>query len=292
MQAAETGEVVNIEAMRRLSADIRIETIRALAEAGFGHIGGSASIADVLGVLYGGVMKIDPANPGWEERDWLVLSKGHCGPALYAALALKGFFPMDWLKTVNKGGTRLPSHADRRKTPGVDMSTGSLGQGISAAVGIALGNKTKGLDNYTYCIVGDGELNEGQVWEAAQSANSFGLDRFILFVDWNKKQLDGELDFVNPPLDIPGKFESFGFHAQTVKGYDAEEIYNAIRAAKGRKDKPSVIVLDTLKGLGVSFAEREAFNHYLNIDEAMAKEGIEEIERRYAAGDYPGGDLV
>jgi len=282
----------NMEAMRRLSADIRIETIRALAEAGFGHIGGSASIADVLGVLYGGVMKIDPANPGWPERDWLVLSKGHCGPALYAALALKGFFPMDWLKTVNKGGTRLPSHADRRKTPGVDMSTGSLGQGISAAIGIALGNKTKGYDNYTYCIVGDGELNEGQVWEAAQTANSFGLDRFILFVDWNKKQLDGELDFVSPPRDIAGKFEAFGFHAQTVKGYDVEAICGAIADAKACTDKPSVILLDTLKGLGVSFAERVSFNHYMVIDQDMAKEGIEEIERRFAAKTGPGGDLV
>jgi transketolase len=289
---ANNGIAANIESMRRLSADIRIETIRALAEAGFGHIGGSASIADVLGVLYGGAMNVDPANPGWEERDWLVLSKGHCGPALYAALALKGFFPIDWLKTVNKGGTRLPSHADRKKTPGVDMSTGSLGQGISAAVGIALGNKLKGLDNYTYCIVGDGELNEGQVWEAAQSANSFGLDHFILFVDWNKKQLDGELDFVSPPLDIGGKFEAFGFHSQTAKGYDVQAIYDAICAAKAEKGRPSVILLDTLKGLGVSFAEREAFNHYLNIDDAMAEEGIAEIERRYASGTYPGGGLV
>lgn len=279
----------NIEAMRRLSADIRIETIRMLAEAGFGHIGGSASIADVLGVLYGGVMKIDPANPGWEERDWLVLSKGHCGPALYAALALKGFFPMDWLKTVNKGGTRLPSHADRRRTPGVDMTTGSLGQGISAAVGIALGNKVKGLDNYTYCIVGDGEINEGQVWEAAQTANSFRLGHFILFVDWNKKQLDGELDFVNPPLDIGGKFAAFGFQPQTVIGYDIEAIFHAVSRAKACTDKPSVIVLDTMKGLGVSFAERESFNHYMNIDGDMAGEGIEEIERRYAANTYPGG---
>jgi len=287
-----TDLTVDIERMRRLSADIRIETIRMLAEAGFGHIGGSASIADVLGVLYGGVMQVDPANPGWEGRDWLVLSKGHCGPALYAALALRGFFPMEWLKTVNKGGTRLPSHADRRRTPGVDMTTGSLGQGISAAIGIALGNKLKGLPNYTYCIVGDGEINEGQVWEAAQTANSFCLDHFILFVDWNKKQLDGELDFVNPPLEMSSKFEAFGFHAQTVKGYDAGAILAAIQLAKACTDKPSVIILDTIKGLGVSFAEREAFNHYLNIDQEMAREGIEEIERRYAANTYPGGDLV
>ncbi|MGE5612804.1 MAG: transketolase [Bacillota bacterium] len=282
--------VIDFESMRRLSADIRIETIRALASAGFGHIGGSASIADVLAVLYGGVMNIDPKNPNWENRDWLVLSKGHSGPALYAALALKGYFPVEWLKTLNKGGTLLPSHADRR-TPGVDMTTGSLGQGISAAVGIALGNRVKGINSYTYCIVGDGELNEGQVWEAAQSANSFNLDHLIVFVDWNKKQLDGRLEEVNNPLDIGKKFESFGFFTQTVKGYDVEEIYWAIQAAKKNKGKPSVIVLDTYKGMGISFAERVEFNHYLVIDEAMAEEGIREIERRYANGTYPGGDV-
>ncbi len=285
------AEKYNIAAMRRLSADIRIETIRALTEAGFGHIGGSASIADVLGVLYGGIMKIDPKNPGWEERDWLVLSKGHAGPALYAALALKGYFPMEWLMSVNKGGTSLPSHADRQKTPGVDMTTGSLGQGISAAVGIALGNRMRGIDSYTYCIVGDGELNEGQVWEAVSSANHLGLDHFIVFVDWNKKQLDGRLEKINNPVDIAGKFEAFGFAAETVKGYDHGAICEAVDRAKQCK-KPSAIILDTIKGLGVSFAERVEFNHYLTMDQAMAMEGIGEIERRLSAGNYPGGDLV
>jgi transketolase len=181
----------DFEAMRRLSADIRIETVRSLAAAGFGHIGGSASIADVLAVLYGGVMRIDPENPRWDERDWLVLSKGHCGPALYAALALKGFFPMEWLKTVNQAGTRLPSHADRTKTPGIDMTAGSLGQGLSAAAGIALGNRLQGFDSYTYCIVGDGELNEGQIWEALQAANQFHLDHLIVFVDGIKSSSTG-----------------------------------------------------------------------------------------------------
>ena len=286
------GVTFDYDAMQRLSADIRIETIRSLAEAGFGHIGGSASIADVLGALYGGLMNIDVKNPRWKERDWFVLSKGHCGPALYAALALKGFFPMEWLKTVNKGGTNLPSHADRLKTPGIDMTTGSLGQGISAAVGIALGNKIQGYDSYTYCIVGDGELNEGQVWEAAQTANSFKLGHFILFVDWNKKQLDGTIEEINNPLDIAKKFESFGFSVQTVKGYDVEEICNAVEIAKQDDITPSVIILDTIKGIGVSFAERVAFNHYLVIDQKMAEEGIAEIEKRYADGTYPGGKLV
>lgn len=281
----------DFNSMRRLSADIRIETVKSLTEAGFGHIGGSASIADVLGVLYGGVMNIDPKNPSWEDRDWLVLSKGHCGPALYATLGLKGYFPMDWLKTVNKPGTRLPSHCDRLRTPGIDMTTGSLGQGMSSAVGIALGNKMKNKDSYTYCILGDGEIQEGQVWEGAQTAANFNLDHFIVFVDSNKKQLDGRITEINNPFDTEEKFRAFGFHTQTVKGYDVEEIYNAIEKAKAAEGRPSAIILDTIKGLGVSFAERVEFNHYLVMDWDMANEAIAEIEKRYAEGTYPGGDF-
>ncbi|MCG8485411.1 MAG: transketolase [Clostridia bacterium] len=277
--------------MSRLSADIRIETIKALTEAGFGHIGGSASIADVLGVLYGGVMNIDPSKPTWEDRDWLVLSKGHSGPALYAALGIKGYFPMEWLKTVNKEGTSLPSHCDRLKTPGIDMTTGSLGQGISSAVGIALGNRVKGKDSYTYCILGDGEIQEGQVWEGVQTASHFKMDHFIAFVDDNKKQLDGRVENICEPFDVENKFRAFGWHAQTVKGYDIKEIYDAIEQAKAAKGMPSVIILDTIKGLGVSFAEKLDFNHYMVIDWVMANEGIEEIEKRYKEGTYPGGDF-
>ena len=281
----------DLERMKRLSADIRIETIKSIAAAGFGHIGGSASIADVLSVLYGGVMNIDPKNPKWEDRDWFVLSKGHSAPALYAVLALKGYFPMEWLSTLNQPGTSLPSHADMLKVPGVDMTTGSLGQGMSSAVGIALANRLKGKKSYTYCIIGDGELNEGQIWEAAQTAAHQKLDNFIVFVDWNKKQLDGRLEEISNPLSISGKFAIFGFDAQTVKGYDVKEIYEAIERAKKVSGKPSVIILDTIKGLGVNFAERVEFNHYLIINQDMAKEGIEEIEKRYANGTYPGGDF-
>ena len=149
------------EAMRRLAADIRIGIVKELLQAGFGHVGGAASIADVLGVLYGGVMRVRPEDPKWEHRDYLVVSKGHAGPALYAALAQRGYFDKDWLLTLNKPRTHLPSHCDMRRTPGVDMTTGSLGQGISCAVGIALGNRLQNRDNYTYCIIGDGEANEG-----------------------------------------------------------------------------------------------------------------------------------
>lgn len=281
---------INFDAMRRLSADIRIQTIRAIAAAGFGHIGGSASIADVLAVLYGGVMRIDPQNPAWQERDWFVLSKGHCGPALYAALALKGYFPMEWLDTLNRPGTRLPSHADMQKTPGVDMTTGSLGQGISAAVGIALAHKMQGKDNWTYCIVGDGELNEGQIWEACQVANHYALEHLIIFVDWNKKQLDGRLEQVNDPKDIPEKFRAFGFDTRLARGNDVEGVYQAIADAKAVPGQPHVIVLDTWKGAGISFAERVEFNHYMVVDQQMAQAAVEEVERRLAQGTYPGGE--
>lgn len=282
---------MDFEKLRRFSADIRIWTIREIAEAGFGHIGGSASIADVLAVLYGGMMKIDPANPKWEDRDWFVLSKGHCAPALYAALALKGFFPMDWLKTLNKGGTSLPSHADMRRVPGVDMSTGSLGQGISAAVGIALANRLQGKDSWTYCILGDGECNEGQVWEACQSASHYELDHFITFVDWNKKQLDGTLEEICDPVGLEDKFRAFGFDTQTVKGYDVKEIWEAVARAKNNAGKPHCIILDTYKGLGVALAEAEAFNHYLAFDHAKGERSVDEIERRLSEGTYPGGDF-
>lgn len=282
---------VNIETMRRLAADIRIQTIKALAEAGFGHIGGSISIADVLGVLYGGVMKIDPHNPSWDDRDWLVLSKGHCGPGLYAALALKGYFPMEMLKTLNQPYTNLPSHCDRLKTPGVDMTAGSLGQGISAAVGIALGNRLKSKSSYTYCIIGDGEAQEGQVWEAVEAAAHLNLDNFILFVDYNKKQLDGRLENICRPYDLEEKFRAFGMDARTVKGYDAADIYAGIEAAKAVKGKPSMILLDTYKGLGCNFAEQAEFNHYMVINWDMANSAIDEIEKRYADRTFPRGDF-
>ncbi|MBQ3050253.1 MAG: transketolase [Oscillospiraceae bacterium] len=282
---------VDFEKLKRFSADIRIWTIRTIAEAGFGHIGGSASIADVLAVLYGGMMNIDPSDPNKEDRDWFVLSKGHCAPALYAALALKGYFPMEWLKTLNKGGTSLPSHADKLRVPGVDMSTGSLGQGISAAVGIALANRMQGRDSWTYCIVGDGECNEGQVWEACEAAAHLKLDHFIVFVDWNKKQLDGKLEAICNPGDFVEKFSAFGLDTEVVVGYDVKSIWEAIECAKNKPGKPHCIILDTVKGIGVNFAEEEEFNHYMTFDVAKGEESIAEIERRLAAGTYPGGDL-
>lgn len=273
-------EYINHDNMERFAADIRIQTIRMFADAGYGHIGGAMSIADVLAVLYGGVMAVDPANPLWEERDRLVLSKGHSGPALYAALALKGYFPLSELKTLNRGGTMLPSHCDRLKTPGIDMTTGSLGQGVSAAMGIAKALKMKGSESYTYLIVGDGELQEGQVWEGIQFAAHQKLDHLIAFVDDNKKQLDGWVDDICKSFDLSAKFTCFGWHSQVVKGYQVKEIHQAILNAKKEKDRPSVIVLDTIKGKGCSFAEKADFNHYMVISNQMAEEAVEDIKNR------------
>lgn len=277
--------------MKRLSADIRIETIRALTEAGYGHIGGSLSIADVLGVLYGGVMNVKPDDPEWEERDFLVLSKGHCGPGLYAALALKGYFLMDFLKQINRIGTRLPSHCDRLKTPGIDMTTGSLGQGMSSALGIALANRLKGFTSYTYCILGDGECQEGQVWEGAELATQLRLDHFIVFVDDNKKQLDGPVEAVRRGQDLAKKWAAFGWFVQKVQGWDAASICAGIECAKAQEGVPSVILLDTFKGLGGDFAEKAPFNHYMVMNWDMANQAIGEIERRLANGTYPRGDV-
>jgi transketolase len=249
------------------------------------------SLADVLAVLYGEIMNINPKEPKWEDRDYLVLSKGHCGPALYAALALSDYFPIDWLNTINKPGTRLPSHADGRLTPGIDISTGSLGQGLSSAVGIALGNKMLKKNNYTYCIVGDGECQEGQVWEGIMFSAHQQLDHLIIFVDNNKKQLDGTLDKIQRPFDLVEKFNAFGCNAKKVCGYNVETIYSAIVEAKKNTGKPSVLILDTVKGMGCSFAEKEEFNHYMNFDMEMAEEAIKEIELRLKNDTYPGGEI-
>jgi transketolase len=283
-KSGQMENAVDFCVMRKLAAAIRKETIQAMASIGFGHIGGSMSIADVLAVLYGGVMRFDPQNPQWEERDMLILSKGHCGASLYAALALTGFFPLAELKTLNRPNTNLPSHCDRLKTKGIDMSTGSLGQGISTAIGIAMGNRIKKIDSCTYVILGDGELQEGQIWEGVQFAAHRGLDNLIVFVDNNQRQLDGRLEDICKPFDLQAKFEAFGFDCRKVRGYDVEEIYGAIVDAREIRGKPSAIILETFKGIGCSFAEEADFNHYMVIDEAMAKEACCEIDRRLAEG--------
>lgn len=247
---------------------IRYHLLKELNHMGFGHYGGSLSIVETLAVLYGKHLKTSPASQADENRDYFVLSKGHGGPALYATLFLKGYFPEEWLYTLNNNGTKLPSHPDRNLTPGVDMTTGSLGQGISSATGIALGNKIANRDNFTYCIVGDGELNEGQCWEAIQFAAHRQLDNFILFIDDNKKQLDGYTKDISNPFDFVEKLRAFGFETVKVDGSSVEAIDQAVIAAKKVKGKPICIVLDTIKGQGVPYIENLMDNHHLRPSEA------------------------
>jgi transketolase len=233
-----------------------------------------------LTVLYFDEMNIDPENPGMAERDRLVLSKGHAGPALYCTLAERGYFPRAWLKTLNKPLTRLPSHADMTKTPGVDMTAGSLGQGVCCAVGIAKGAKIQNSPEYTYVIIGDGESQEGSVWEASMAASQYRLERFIAFLDYNKLQIDGPVDEIMSLLDPSAKWQAFGFNTFRVDGHDVEAISDAIHAAKQKQNgKPSLIVLDTVKGKGVSFIEQKGTaNHSMPLTPEMARMAIEEID--------------
>ncbi len=262
------------------AAEVRYQVVRQVAHLGFGHIGGTMSIADLIAVLYEKQMNYDPQDPKKEDRDWLICSKGHAGPVIYAALALKGFFPIEALDTLNQGGTFLPSHCDMNLTPGIDMSTGSLGQGMSAAVGIALGNKLKGLKNTTYLILGDGELNEGQVWEGAMFAADKKIDNLIAFVDWNKKQLDGWTKNVLDMGDIKAKWESFGWNVVTINGHDIDLIDETINKCKLVAGRPSVIILDTVKGYGCTLAETADSNHHMRFSVDDRKAMLDEAEAR------------
>ena len=248
--------------LKKFAIQIRIGIVEQMKARGFGHIGGCLSVADVLAVLYGGVMRVDPHNPAWPERDKLVCSKGHAGPAVYATLALKGFFPYKMLQTLNQPGTSLPSHCDRNKTPGVDMTTGSLGQGTSLAVGMALGDKLAGRDSRVFLIVGDGELNEGQAWEAAMFTAARKLTNLTWIIDANKRQLDGwTADIINS-FDFEEKFRAFGFDACTVKGDDVAALYEVLSAPAG--GKPRAVVLDSVKGAGIAEVENTFANHSMS----------------------------
>jgi transketolase len=262
---------------------IRIGIVTGIGSLGVGHIGGSLSVADLLSVLYGAVMKIDPQNPSWPERDKLVCSKGHAGPAVYAALALKGFFPYELLKTLNQPGTTLPSHCDRTKTPGIDMTTGSLGQGTSLAVGLALGDRLKSRNNRVFLITGDGEMNEGQVWEAAMLAAARSIDNLFWFVDENKKQLDGPTCTILPQGDFLAKAMAFGFDAQRVSGNDVEAIYEAIMKAETVPGKPHMIILDSIKGAGITEVEQTAANHSMAVTAEQAEKWIAALEVQRSA---------
>lgn len=256
---------MSVKAVTQLAREIRIATLKSLIHLGFGHFGGCMSVVETLAVLYGEVMNIDPADPDWPERDYFVLSKGHAGPALYSTLALKGYFPVAELSTLNQNGTRLPSHPDRLKTRGVDATTGSLGQGISIAAGMALSHKLAQRANRVFCIVGDGELNEGQCWEAFQFIAHHRLNNLTVFVDWNKQQLDGELDDIIHPFCLEDKFRAFGFEAFTVKGDDIPGLLAVVQPVLDSQARPRVVILDSIKGQGVPYLEQLTNSHHLRL---------------------------
>lgn len=258
-----------IKSIKTFAKNIRIEMLKSLNNLGFGHYGGSLSIVDTLAVLYNSIMNVDVNYPKSENRDYFVLSKGHAGPALYSTLALKGFFPVEELMTLNQNNTNLPSHPDRLKTIGVDVTTGSLGQGISIAAGIAKALKLDRKNNKVFCIVGDGELNEGQCWEAFQFINHHQLNNLVIFVDYNKQQLDGDVVNIIDPLSFEEKFRAFGFYVKTIKGDDVKTIYETLKNKRENIGAPLVIILDTIKGQGIPFIESMNNSHHLRLTDEL-----------------------
>lgn len=263
---------------------MRAHIVSMLAEAGSGHPGGSLSATDIIATLYFKHMRVDPENPDWADRDRFVLGKGHAAPALYAALAMRGFFPEEDLKTVRKLGSHLQGHPCIHTTPGVDMSTGSLGQGLSVANGMALAGRIDHRDYYVYCVMGDGEIQEGQVWEAAMSAAHYGLDHLIAFVDHNGLQIDGSNDQVMRVTPIGEKFAAFGWNVLSVDGHDLEALDAAVEEAKRSEGRPTVIVCETVKGKGVSFMENVVDWHGVAPTKEQAAAALAEIEAQAAPG--------
>ncbi len=248
---------------------LRDDAIETIGTFGVGHIGGVMSVMDALTVIYYSKAKnLDPKNPRKKDRDRIIMSKGHAGPAMYAVLADLGYFPREWLHTLNLNGTNLPSHCDMNKTPGIDMTAGSLGQGLSVAVGMAAAAKLDGNPATIYCIIGDGESQEGQIWEASMYAGSHKLNNLIVLLDYNKMQLDGALKDINDLAPAADKWRSFGFYVQDIDGHDLEAISDAIDRAKA-SDRANMIVLNTVKGKGARFAEEASNCHSMTITEEM-----------------------
>ena len=260
---------------------VRMGVIEGTHSAKSGHPGGSLSVADILTYLYFAQMKIDPENPRWEDRDRLVLSKGHVAPALYSCLANRGYFPVEELKTLRHIGSRLQGHPDMKHIPGVDMSSGSLGQGISAACGMAKAAKLMNKDYRVYAVLGDGEIQEGQVWEAAMFAGFQKLDSLCVVVDNNGLQIDGPIDQVCSPYPIDKKFEAFHFHVINIDGHDLDQIEAAFQEAAATKGMPTAIIAKTTKGKGVSFMENQVSWHGTAPNDEQYHTALEELNAQY-----------
>ena len=261
---------------------VRMGIIESTHAAKCGHPGGSMSAADMFTYLYFKELNVDPKNPKWDDRDRFVLSKGHTAPGLYAALALRGFFPVEDLLTLRKVGSYLQGHPNMNSVPGVDMSTGSLGQGISAACGMALASKVKGQSNRVYTLLGDGEIQEGQVWEACMFASHYKLDNLCVIIDNNGLQIDGDVAKVMSPYPIVDKLEAFGFHVDAIDGHDFEQIEAALEKAKTIKGQPSAIVMKTVKGKDVSFMENNAGWHGVAPNDAQYEQAMAELKAKLA----------
>ena len=269
---------MEIEELKTMAKKVRRGIIEEVYKAQSGHPGGSLSVADILTVLYFDELNVDEKNPKWEDRDRLVLSKGHCSPALYSCLANRGFFDVEKLTTFRNIESKLQGHPDMTKVPGVDMTTGSLGQGLSAANGMAIAGKMDNKNYRVYCILGDGEIEEGQVWEAAMASSKYKLDNLCVIVDNNNLQIDGTIDKVMSPYPIDEKFKSFGFQIINIDGNDIEEIKKAFEVAKNVKEKPVCIIAKTTKGKGVSFMENKAEWHGKAPNEEQYKQAMEELK--------------
>lgn len=265
--------------LQKMAVEVRKGIVTSLHAAKAGHPGGSLSAADIFTYLYFEEMNVDPKNPQWADRDRFVLSKGHTAPGLYSALALKGYFPVEDLVTLRKLGSYLQGHPCIQYTPGIDMSSGSLGQGISAAVGMALSAKMDGKEYRTYTLLGDGELQEGQVWEAAMFAGFRKLDNLCVIVDNNNLQIDGAIDTVCSPYPIDKKFEAFGFHVINIDGNDFDQIDAAFKEAKATKGMPTAIIAKTVKGKGVSFMENQAGWHGMAPNDEQYAVAMEDLKK-------------
>ncbi len=269
--------------LSRIAYEIRRGILDAVYSAASGHPGGSLSIAEILTYLYFEEMNVDPKNPDMENRDRFVLSKGHASPAIYSTLANRGFFPVEDLKTFRQHDSILQGHPDMKHIPGVDMTTGSLGLGISAACGMALGAKLKGSDNRVWAVLGDGECEEGQVWEAAMFAPHYKLDNLAIFVDWNGLQIDGEIANVMNPTPFDKKFEAFGWNVISIDAHDLDAIEAAVAAAKACKGKPTAIIAKSTKGKGVSYMENNVSWHGAAPKTEQYEQAIAEIDAALAA---------
>ncbi len=265
-----------------MACKVRMGIIESTHAAKCGHPGGSMSAAELFTYLYFKEMNVDPKNPGWEDRDRFVLSKGHCAPGLYAALAHRGFFPVEDLLQLRKVGSYLQGHPNMNTVPGVDMSTGSLGQGISTACGMALSAKLKKQDNRVYTLLGDGEIQEGQVWEACMFASHYHLDNLCVIIDNNGLQIDGDVAKVMSPYPIDKKLEAFGFDVQAIDGHDFEAIEAALNHAKTVQGKPSAIIMTTVKGKDVSFMENQAGWHGVAPNDAQYAQAMAELNQKLA----------